>query len=194
MLPEQFAILTAVISFLAGVSYVLATLRGETKPNRVTFWLLAFISLIIILAQLEENVGWAIVSACASLFNTSLVLIVSYANKQAFWQTKKQDYLFGGIALFGVALWQITDDANLAILFSIIADFFAFLPTIVKSYSNPETENKKSYVMWFVAYGFALLTINDWRFSEYAFPAYLTVANLLLVYLLILRPRLSTAP
>jgi len=70
---------------------------------------------------------------------------VSFVNKKAYWKTSVTDYACGAAALIGLVLWYITSDGTLAIAFSIIADFFAAIPTFKKSYTHPESEDFRAY-------------------------------------------------
>jgi hypothetical protein len=69
----------------------------------------------------------------------------------------------------------------LAIVFSLIADAFAALPTLYKAYKNPDTENSFAYLTAAISGIITLLTIRYWNFETYAFPAYIFLINLLIV-------------
>jgi len=70
-------------------------------------------------------------------------------------------------------LWQITKIGNIAIFFSIIADFLAALPTVVKSWIEPETENSTLYFANAFSALLTILTIKMWNFETVAFPLYI---------------------
>ena len=192
MIPEQFAILTVILSFTAGIKYVVGTLKGETQPNRVTWGLYTLFGVIILAAQLSEGVGWPIASAAIVTFNTALILAASFINPKAYWKSDRRDYLFGAIALIGLVLWRITDNANIALLFSLSADAFATIPTVIKAYQQPESEDGKAFVIWGIAHIFVLLIITEWAFVNYAYSAYLVLFNFLLAYLILIQPRFSS--
>ena len=77
--------------------------------------------------------------------------------------------------IFGVILWIITDNPNLAIIFSITADGFAALPTVVKSFKFPETESMVTYLLASFGALLTLLTIDTWKLEFFAFPLYIFI-------------------
>jgi hypothetical protein len=75
------------------------------------------------------------------------------------------------------------------VLFSIIADLIAGVPTLIKAYSAPETENYSVFLFGAISAAITLLAIDKWEFSYYAFPLYILVICLIL-FVLIKFPRL----
>jgi len=69
----------------------------------------------------------------------------------------------------------------LAIIFSIVADAFAALPTLYKSYRYPQTENTSAYLTASISGIITVLTIREWNFATSAFPLYIILINFLIV-------------
>lgn len=84
----------------------------------------------------------------------------------------------------GIIIWAVTRVGNIAIFFAILADGFAAIPTLIKSYKEPQTENSTVFGGGIINAGLALFSISIWNFKYYAFPLYLLVINTML-YLLI---------
>jgi hypothetical protein len=124
VLDERFVILGAVLSFYGILKYLAGVLRGETKPNRVTWFLWALAPLIAFAAELEKGVGLPALMTFMTGFNPLIIFLASFVNKKAYWQLRRFDYFYGGLALLGIILWRATGEGNLAI-------FFAF-PTACK--------------------------------------------------------------
>ena len=76
-------------------------------------------------------------------------------------------------------LWLYTGVGNTAILFSIISDALAGIPTIVKAYKYPETENYQAYLFAGIAAVITLLTITQWDFAHSSFALYILAFNLI---------------
>jgi hypothetical protein len=75
--------------------------------------------------------------------------------------------------LAGTAAWLATQNGVVAIVASIAADFLAGLPTLMKSWSNPESETASSYVGALISTGILLLTIDRWTTEVAAFPLFI---------------------
>jgi hypothetical protein len=107
--------------------------------------------------------------------------LASFINKKAYWKITRPDIICGLLSVTGLSLWYLTKVSNLAIVFSLIADAFAALPTLYKSYHHPQTENAFAYLTASISGVITLLTIKYWNFATYAFPAYIFLINLLIV-------------
>lgn len=180
MLPEYFAIVAAVVACIGELKYLYETARGTVQPNRVTWFLWSVFPLITFAAQRAQGVNglsWATFVAGAV---SVLILAASFLNKKAYWKTAPIDYVCMVAAFAGLGLWAITDTPNFAILFSIVADFAAGLPTVLKAYKHPETESWTAYAIAGAGYGLALLSVHLWTFENYAFALYLLVNNFLI--------------
>ena len=145
MLDPKILVIVPVLSLIGSGSYIYAVLKGKAKPNRVTWMLWAVAPLIAFAAQVQAGV-----SVLQSLltfmvgFGPLLVVIASYISHQAVWKLTRFDYVCGGLSLLGLVLWFITRENNVAIFFSIMADALAALPTLVKSYNEPDSEHDLS--------------------------------------------------
>jgi len=81
-------------------------------------------------------------------------------------------------------LWWITKTGDVAIMFSIMADGLAALPTIVKAYRYPETESSFLYLTAAISATLTLLTLRSWTFASYGFPFYILIVTLI-IYILV---------
>jgi hypothetical protein len=172
MLNEHFVIVGVIINLIGGLGYIFDTLKGKTKPNRVTWFIWAIAPLIAFAAEIKQGVGIESLLTFIVGFNPLLIFIASFINKNARWNLGKLDIICGILALGGLGLWYITRVGNIAILFSILADFLAAIPTIIKSYQYPETESYKEFLGVIIAAALTLLTITTWNFSSIGFPLY----------------------
>lgn len=70
MINENFVILGAIIGFIGGLSYLVSTIKGKTRPNRATWFLWALASLIAFSAEIKQGVGFPlyILIVCLILF------------------------------------------------------------------------------------------------------------------------------
>lgn len=184
MLHPNFVILGVFISFVGGISYLVDTVRGKAKPNRVTWFLWAAAPLIAFAAELNKGVGIQSLMTFIVGFNPLLIFVASFVNKKSEWKLGKVDFVCGALSVLGIFLWYLSKNADVAILFAIIADSLAALPTILKSYHFPETENYHVYLGGIAAAAITLFTITNWNFAHYGFPAYILAINVILFTLI----------
>ncbi len=189
MLPESFAILGIALIWIATIIYLVGTIKGTVKPNRVSFFIWAIAPLIAFAAQISEGVGIQAFLSFSIGAGPLLVLAASFLHKGNAWKLTFFDYSCGIIAIVGLILWQITQDGVLAILLSLIADVFASIPTVVKAYKAPQTESPAAYFITGIGAIITFLTISNWNFATYAFPLYIVLLNVLVFSILRLRSR-----
>jgi hypothetical protein len=99
------------------------------------------------------------------------------------------------MSLAGTAAWLATQNGVVAIAAAIAADFLAGIPTMVKSWSHPESETVSSYIGAVVNSGILLLTIDHWTTDVAAFPLFILCIASVQVVLVGVKPgpRLSQA-
>jgi len=188
MIPEYFAFIGAIIASIGGLYYLYETLTGKAKPNRVTWFLWGLFPMIIFIAQRiqgVEGISWV---SFAAGFTPFLIFLASFFNKKAYWKTEKRDYYIMAVAVLGIILWSLTNDPNVAILFSILADFCAGVPTLVKAYRHPETESWIAFAISTFGFALSLLAIQSYTFENYAFIVYLLVLNGTIAFLASRKP------
>jgi len=177
MINENFVFLGFALAMVGAVVYIKAILKGNVKPNIVTWVLWATAPLLAFAAQISEGAGLRAVHTFSTAFGPMLIVIAALIKRNAFAKIKKTDYVFGALSIIGLALWQITGEGLVAIIFAITADGFAALPTVFKLYKEPETENGWIFGFGIVAAIITLLTISDWRFEEYGFTLYILIVT-----------------
>ncbi len=184
MINENFVFLGFAIALIGLFSYLKDTIQGKVQPNRVTWFLWALAPLIAFTAQIQEGVGLEAVLTFSVGFNPLLVFLASFLNKKAQWKLTKFDFICGGLSILGLILWFITKDPIMAIVFAILADTLAALPTVVKSWKEPETENYWPFLTAIINSGIALLIVKDWNFATAGFTIYIFSLCVLLTVLI----------
>ena len=184
MINQNFVYLGAIIFFIGSVGYIIKTLQGKIKPNKVTWFLWALAPLIAFAAQIKQGVGLQSLLTFMVGFMPIIIFLASFVNKKSYWKIERSDLICGSLSIFGLIAWQITKVGNIAIIFSIVADFLAGWPTFVKSFKYPETENYLIYLGNAIFASITLLTIKVWNFETYSFSLYLFVVTLLIAIII----------
>lgn len=140
MLPSYFVIIGTAIGSIGALWYLVETIKGNVKPNRVSFLLWSIAPLIAFAAEIQKGVGIQSLMTFSVGFLPLMIFLGSFINKKSEWKLTRFDLTCGAFSLLGLILWLVTKEGNIAILLSITADALAAIPTIVKSYHHPETE------------------------------------------------------
>lgn len=176
-------IIGVLLSLIGAFSYIRGTLQGKTKPNRVTWSMWALAPLIGTAIALSSHADpWATARIFLASFVPLLVLIASFANKNSYWKLSVFDILCGLWSLAALITWQVIDSPQIGILFAILADGFAALPTIIKAWKYPETENGVNFITSLISVLLVLPSIPVWNITNAGFQIYLMVADSILIF------------
>lgn len=180
MLNQNFVIVGTLIASIGSVAYLWETIKGNVRPNRVSFLLWAIAPMIAFVAQIKQGVGLESLMTFSTGFLPLLVFFASFSNKNAQWKLTKFDLSCGILSVAGLILWLITQVGNVAIFFSIVADGLAALPTLIKAYKYPETEIAWPWFATCVGVILTLLTIKEWTFANSGFIIYIFLVDLII--------------
>jgi len=168
--------------------YLRDTLRGTTKPNRVTWLLWAVAPLLAATVELDQGVGLRALPTFMVGFMPLLVFAASFHNPDSVWRIRRIDYACGALSVVGTLIWLVTRNGVLAISAAIVADFLAGVPTLMKSWTHPETETVYSYIGAVISMSIVLLTIQHWTFDVAAFPIFIVCMASVEVFLVGFEP------
>jgi len=193
MIFVHWLVVVSVIVSLAGsCAYIIDTLKGKSKPNRVSWFIWATAPLIGTAAALSAHADfWATTRIFMSGFVPLLVFIVSFINPKSYWKLTKFDFTCGICSVVAIVLWLVVNQPVLAILFAALGDCLASIPTIAKAWKYPETESGLTFVAGFFATLLVLPSITVWNIENSAFQIYLLTVNVILLYA-IYRKRIFT--
>ncbi|MGE5425856.1 MAG: hypothetical protein ACM3PZ_02175 [Bacillota bacterium] len=182
----KYLVFVGVLVQLIGIySYGREVVRGNAKPNRVTWLMWSIAPLIATAAGLASGVSLAVIPVFMSGFGPLIIFILSFTNKKSYWKLVKFDYLCGFVSLLALVLWAVTKQPAIAIVFAIASDLIAAVPTLVKSWRYPETETIAPYSTGLINALTSFGAIRMWGFVELAFPVYLIFIDSSLMFAVI---------
>ena len=180
MLNQNFVIIGTIIGAIGSLAYLIDTVKGKVKPNRVSFLLWSIAPFIAFAAQVKQGVGLESLMTFSTGFLPMTTFIASFVNKKAEWKVTRFDLICGLLSFVGLILWMITKVGNIAIFFSIVADGLAAVPTIVKAYKYPDTELAWPWIATVFGVVLTLSTIRGLTFANSGFIVYILLVNTLI--------------
>lgn len=184
MINTNWIYIGVAIQTIGGIGYLVDTLKGRVKPNKVGWLLWSIAPLIAFFAMIRQGVGAEVWATFIVGFLPLIIFFASFVNKKAYWEITKLDYICGGLSVLGLILWLVTKVGNVAILFSIVADALASYLTIYKSYKDPETESHLVFTLGVINAAIGLLVVKEWNFQNYAFNLYIFLDSMLIAILI----------
>lgn len=172
-------LLTAIGSVIVAVSflpYLRDTVKGKVKPRIASWATWSLISVIATIAALSKDAY-----ASAALTGSGSVveiLVLFFALKSGDKTYELIDGICQTIAIFGVAAWLLTSNPVWAILFNILADIFAAIPTFYHAWIAPYEEAWKPFIYWSFGSFLTIFGIHEFNFINAGFPIYFTLIAL----------------
>jgi hypothetical protein len=174
-----------VVGFVAHISssamYIWSTYKGNTQPNRVTFFMWAVAPFIATAAALSEGIGWAVLPVFMSGFMPFVIFLASFVNPKAYWRLSRLDFICGALSVLALVLWYVTNNALVAIALAIASDTAAAIPTVIKAYQYPDTEHPGAYTGSTINNLIVFVVLPAYTFAAIAFPAYFVVLNIVIL-------------
>ncbi|HMK99692.1 MAG TPA: hypothetical protein VK428_05855 [Acidimicrobiales bacterium] len=175
MIDVHFVILGAAIGAVGTWWYLRDTLRGVTRPNRVTWALWTALPLLAFAVEVQAGVGLRALMTFVSGFGPLLVFVASFRNPHATWRIERIDWACGALSLAGLVVWLSAHQATVGLVAFIVADALAALPTLRKSWLAPETETAAAYATAALNGAITMLTVSRWTTAVVSFPLYIVV-------------------
>lgn len=178
MIPEYFAYFTVVISLSACAFYIRDIISGKAKPNRVTWIFWGIAPIVGTYIAYKSGVSLPLLASTFMAGFVSIpILIASFFNKESYWKTTLFDVGCGVLSAIAIIIWVTTKNGIVSLTFAILADLFAGLPTIIKSWQHSDTENIAPYSFGTLNSIITFLIIKNPSFLNIAFPLYLVITN-----------------
>jgi len=182
MIPENIIYITILTSLAGYFFYLKDIFYGQTRPNLVSWFIWMLAPFIGVFFQLKAGAGLSVLPVFLAGFGPLIVIIVSLFRKNSIWKISGLDIFCGILAILALVFYVLTHNLGISILFAILSDGLAAVPTIIKSWKFPETETAIGYLPGIFNNILGLLIIRNWSFSIYSFGIYFILVNAIIVF------------
>lgn len=170
-----------IFSLISPISYSKSMMHHKAKPHRVTRLIVWFASIAGVLGVLHTANYAAFIFAFLFYLRASYILLMSLKYGTAGSTTLDKSCLTIGI--LALILYFITGNGLLTILLGISADLIGFIPTYVKTYNKPFSEDPVFFIIECVASLFGLIAIGSFQIGI-LFPFYMLICDLFVLALI----------
>jgi hypothetical protein len=168
-------LISSILVMISPLFYVHSMLTGETQPHRTTRFVLLVITILATASLWGERGSAAFWLALISAVQCALTFVIGFRKGVGGWAPLDIACLV--IAMIGVVVWRLNSQAVVVLMASIIADFVGCVPTIVKAYRLPKSEDWRFYMIDMVASVCSLLAVSAHTLLALAFPVYMILIN-----------------
>jgi hypothetical protein len=184
MLKTILSITASFLCLVAFFPYISSIIRGTTKPNRASWWIWVTLGTVLCASYYSTGGGITLWAFVFTIIGQLIVAILSLKSGEGGWSNLDRTCLIGaGVSLL---LWLWFDDPFVALLFGITIDVFAVIPTIKKSYLDPESEDLLYWELYGLGTLINIFTVENWSIQVIIWPLYVLAANIAIVWLLLI--------
>lgn len=177
--------LAPLLSMLSVVPYLIDIIKQKTKPNIVSWITWASLTGVATAAAFAADEPKSAFLTLGSTIGSFAVVVLGL--KYGIAKFSRFDALCQAGAIIGLILWLVFNSPLIAIIAAVTIDFIAVLPTLRHSWLEPGEETWQTFAICVVASIFTVIAITDYSVEGLLYPAYLLIANALIVVAVIYR-------
>ncbi len=171
----------------AFLPYLRDVVRGTTRPHRGTWLIWCLLSMIVLASQRADGGRWSLLLVAVQCLGTVVTLVL--AMPRGVGGAARADLALLAVAWVGVAGWYLAGDPTIATAGVVVADTAAVVMMLPKTYRDPHSETLSAYWLSTASVLFAAASVGSLNASLLLYPAYLTVADSIVIGIIMLRRR-----
>lgn len=187
MILAILGILSSVVFLIGDTPYLLDTIHGKIKPQRITWGIVSLINGINFFNQMASGATNSLWLYGAGTLMTGAIFLAALKNGVGGFA--KLDIFSLTASLLGIILWQALDSPWFSILINIGIALVSIIPTAVKAARDPESENGLAYIGGVISCVLAIISVGKLDWMLIILPVAGAVIQLGIIYIIYLMPR-----
>ncbi len=180
MIEIILTIIAVIFALIGNGKYLINTIRHETTPHPYTWLIWSIISAVVFFGQVVKGAGiGAIPTFVAEVFT---IIIFLFSLKYGFKNIPKKDHYFLAASLIGLIPWALTNDPTISVIIVVIIDAIGFIPTLRKTWNNPESETSALYSMNVLRHLLTLYLIESYNIATMLHSIAMIIINSLMTF------------
>lgn len=186
-MKQIISLIAVALTFLAYIPYYRDIIKGKTHPHVYSWTLWGLLTVLIVALQIKGGAGVSTyITAAAGLLCIGVIVLGLKKGKRDITVSDKTTAL---ISLAAIVFWLAAKQPIVSIILVVIADLFAFYPTVRKSWNKPHTETLSLYITNTVRFGLAVIVLEKYTILAALWPVAWAIANGLFSLMLVIRRR-----
>ena len=167
---ETLGIIAGILALGGYIPYIYTTIKGSNRPNKATWFIWTLVGGLLAFSYMSAGDKNAIWVPLGYFIGPLIVAILSMRYGYSEWT--KFDTFCVVAAVISLVPWFLSNDATITLLINVMIDATGALPTIIKTYREPESEDFVSWLIFFIANTLEVIAISNWDLSA-VYPFYL---------------------
>lgn len=179
-------IAAAGLQALGFVLIAVAVMWGSVRPNRYSWLIWSVVAALAAASSWQAGATWPLAGAAMNALGCIVILVL--ALRRGCDARNRTDTTCLAVAVAGVALWLLTDEPVVGLLFFLLADASGAVPTIRGVAADPFAESAVGWSILALAGAAAVLSVEapqwvwSWEgFGHWGGAVYVALVNLAIV-------------
>lgn len=181
-MKETLAIIAAILAVVGNIPYLIDIIKKRVQPHPYTWFIWTIVSAITFFGQLSKGAGIGALPTAASEVFTLIIFLFSL--QYGFKNIVKTDNYLLIIALLGLIPWIITKDATISVIIAVGIDLIAFVPTLRKTWRNPNTETPILFSMNVARHILTLFSLQAYNIATTLHSIAMIITNTLMTLII----------
>ncbi len=174
-MQQLFGWLSAILSIIMVIPYIHDILKQRAKPERASWLIWTVLGSIAFFSQWAKGATDSLWLTAGQTLGTVIVFLLSL--KYGVGGLTKRDTRALIAACVGLALWYLTSEPLLALIFVIIIDCIGVYLTLLKIYHDPNSETRTMWLISGTSGIFGALAVGSFNPILLAYPLYIVIVN-----------------
>jgi hypothetical protein len=163
--------LSGLLSLAGFIPYILAILRGKTRPSLATWGIWAGVGAILCASAWAAGARASIWTPVSYTLGPAMVTL--FALRHGERSLTRFDLGCIAAAVASLGLWYVAKTPVVALLINIAIDLVGALPTLRKTWHDPGSEDRLAWGLFCAGNLLNLAAVERWSFAEAVYPVYL---------------------
>lgn len=167
--------LALVLNFIGYIPYIRDILRKKVKPHRITWGIWTILTTIAAFNQVSNGGGYSSLFFISTALLVTIVFVLSF--HYGMGGASKIDRLCLILAILLLIYWIMVQETRLSTVVAVIIDGLAAIPTIIKTYRQPETESYPQWILAGIAGVLTMIAVPRFDWILIIYPLYIVLMN-----------------
>jgi hypothetical protein len=164
------SVIGALVAVSSAIPYIANTMRGQTRPNTVSWLTWMFLHVIATFAAFSSGAIQTAIFTSAAALSTGVIAAISL--RFGVRRYTRFDMICQLLSVVGLGIWLLTDKPLFAMIIVMAVNLIAALPTIRHAWNEPDRETWQTFALSVIASTITLVAIAQYNFISLAYPIY----------------------
>lgn len=161
--------LSGTFEFVGALPYLHSIINKKTKPNRATWLIWSLVSVILFCTYYLSGARATLWQPGAAVLFNVVFAFLAFRHSGMSRVGKLDAGCFLG-AMLALIAWGLTRNPLIGMTVIVIVAIIGSVPTILKVYENPGSEDRLTWLLWSLAALANLFAVKSWTFAIALYP------------------------